>query len=143
MRAAGRTLRGEMRAILVLAVCGCNSGTPRRSPDPPPPAAPAAEPAPAGIVRHTIAVGGSSACAIEATGRAACWGQSGARRADPAPVEVPRLDDVVGVVAGAHAMCAWTARGTAACWGPDPKDRFAPSFDDIVQVSISGGVVCG
>lgn len=121
-----------MRAILVLAVCGCATRTLPPLQDRPVQAKPPA--AAEGIVRGTIAVDGDRACAIEASGGVACWGHGGAGPADATPVEVPGLHDVVGLAAGPSAMCAWTARGAVACWGPNSGDRFGPRLDDIVQV---------
>lgn len=139
-----------MRAVLVLAVCGCTAGTttgtgPVTGAEAPPssPAQPQPAAASAGIVRGTVAVDGERACAVEASGKVACWGRSGAGRADFAPVEVPGLEDVVGVAAGQSATCAWTARGAVACWELDPAVRFGPRFDDIVQVSVGISSACG
>ena len=94
-------------------------------------------------MRGSIAVDGDRACAIQASGRVACWGRGGAGPAGATPVEVPGLDDVAGIAAGPSATCAWTTRGAVACWGPDPGVRFAPRFDDIVQVSVGIDSACG
>jgi hypothetical protein len=120
-----------MRALLVLAVCGCSMGGPPPSRDEPPTA-------PDTIVRGSIAVDGDRACAIEATGKVACWGRTSAT-----PAEVPALADVVGVAAGPSATCAWTTHGAVVCWGDDPSVQLAPTFTDIVQVSLGIDSACG
>jgi hypothetical protein len=120
-----------MRAALVVAVCGCSMGGPPPSRDEPPPAD-------VTLVRGSIAVDGDSACAIEASGKVACWGRSSAT-----PVEIPKLDDVVGLAAGPSTTCAWTARGAVACWGDDARNSLAPNFDDIVQISAGIDSTCG
>jgi hypothetical protein len=131
-----------MRAILVLAVCGCNLGAPPPAQVEPPAARVEAPATATGIVSRSIAVDGGRGCAIEATGKVACWGQRSATQLDPTPVEVTALDDVVGVEAGPGAMCAWTAHGAVACWGDDPSHRFAPALDDIIQVSLGESSAC-
>ena len=154
-RRAARCTTGSMRVLLVIALCGCGV----RDATPPAPAeCPAVAPAAAApaLVRGSIAAGTHHACAIEATGRVACWGKAGngrlgtPDRADHlTPVEVPGLDDVAGLAAGTDITCAWTAHGAVWCWGDNVEHvdahvpRRVPHLDDIVQVVAGLFGACG
>jgi len=126
-----------VRVVLALALVACNGNAP--APPAPPPPRDARPTAPTGLVRGSIAIDGGRACAIEATRRVACWGRTG-DRFDATPVEVPDLDDVVGLAAGPSMTCAWTSHGRVRCWG---GERFSPHLDDIVQVSVGIDSACG
>jgi alpha-tubulin suppressor-like RCC1 family protein len=94
--------------------------------------APVEVPALAGVT--ALAAGARHTCAL-ANGRVFCWGandrgQLGLERAPATctatgiavpcartPEEVPRLTDVVDLVAGDEHTCARTAAGTVSCWG--------------------------
>jgi hypothetical protein len=148
-----------MRVLIVIALCGCSTRD-AAAPDPAEcvavaPATPVPAPAPA-LIRGSIAAGMYHACAIEATGRVACWGKAGngrlgtPDRADHlTPVEVPGLDDIAGLAAGTDITCAWTAHGAVWCWGDNWEyvnahvPRRVPHLDDIVQVVAGLFGACG
>jgi hypothetical protein len=131
------------RAVWILVAVGCHPAArpPTGSPAPVVVAAVPVAAAATGIVRASLAVDGDRACAIEATGKVACWGSG--PHGGATPVEVPALDDVTGLAAGPSATCAWTTHGAVACWGDDLRTRFAPPFDDVVQVSVGIDSACG
>ena len=114
--------------------------------------APTAMPAPRGFVRGSVAVDDDHACAIEASGKVACWGRGGAGRLGTPggadgwqAIEVPGIDDAVEVVAGEHLTCALTARGTVLCWGHDlgPPPQRVAGLDDAIQVVVESDMACG
>jgi hypothetical protein len=123
-----------MRTLVVVALAGC--GATAQQPSTPPQHR---EPAPIddSIVRDTIAVDDDHACAIQATGRVACWGRGSAGRLATVPFEVVGLDAAVGVSVGDGSTCAWTANGRVFCWRGDARGSFVPGLDDIVQISVN------
>ena len=146
-----------MRSLLVIALCACRGQATHPPPtDKPPPRVAAA--ATSIVPRGSLASSWHDTCAIEATGKVACWGLGGAGRTGTpdeldhvTPIEVPGLDAVSGLAGGTEFMCAWTARGEVFCWGGDARDnraadhhpRVVPHVANIVQVVAGLFGACG
>ncbi len=141
-----------MRALLLIALFGCSTraSTPSARSHPPsaPAHPPAARTAPVTIVPRGSIVVGRQVCAVQATGKVACWGLGGAGlygtsgNADhPTPIEVPGVGEVVGLASGGDFMCAWTARGEAVCWGSDEGDYRAVGENDAYPPLAEGEVL--
>lgn len=71
-----------------------------------------------------VAIGGSSACAVLASGAVQCWGDNsygqlgdGGRESRLVPAAVPGLAEVVEVDVGDAHACARKRDGTVWCWG--------------------------
>ena len=76
---------------------------------------------------HEIAVGGTQACAVDAEGRAFCWGGRalGSRAARPRlkPVPVGFAGAFGQVAAGGEHTCGLDRAGRALCWGEGAGGR--------------------
>lgn len=103
---------------------------------------------PAGPLRAHLAAGTAHACLLHDGGRITCWGnnQQGQLGALDRPsvrqMNVPGIDDAVGVVAGGDLTCAWRRSGEVSCWGGLGEGRVPLSLstvsgiDDAVEVEI-------
>lgn len=73
-----------------------------------------------------VAVGGTQACALDAEGRAFCWGArglgSGTARPERVPVPVAATA-LAGLTAGGGHTCGLGRNGRAACWGDGVDGR--------------------
>lgn len=93
-------------------------------------------------VRATaVTVGNFAACAVETSGKVACWStdnQDGPKHV----VEVPGISDAVSV-AGGGSFCAVKKGGKVACW-PTINDvaTEVPGIDSAVQVSVNMDIAC-
>jgi len=99
-----------------------------------------------------ITAGASHACAVTATGTAACWGSNsrgqignGSTLPAPNPAFVRALNDAVSLSAGAFFTCAAQAGGGASCWGANDSGELSAidSVDHLTPTSVGRFVFCG
>lgn len=71
-----------------------------------------------------LAAGGDSTCALNANGRARCWGENGAGQLgvnatfqSSVPKRVAAISDAAQVATGYATACVRHANGTVSCWG--------------------------
>jgi alpha-tubulin suppressor-like RCC1 family protein len=68
-----------------------------------------------------VAVGGYVACALEASGRVMCWGNTalgaGTGGWSSVPVHVVGINDATAISVGSDHACALLSAGTVQCWG--------------------------
>jgi alpha-tubulin suppressor-like RCC1 family protein len=77
-----------------------------------------------------LVAGRYHACALERSGRVACWGNgadgqigSDAQRAFPTPVTITRLGAVRQIASGASHVCALEQDGGVQCWGRNTEGQ--------------------
>lgn len=95
--------------------------------------------APTGVPLVDVAVGSESACGLDQSGDAHCWGRSG-----PITRDIPTGPFFDLSVNGSNA-CALTAAGSAICWGVDSGDM---TPDGLVMRSVAldanfNSLLCG
>lgn len=81
-----------------------------------------------------VSAGADNACAVEADGHLACWGNNSSGKSTP-PAGVWRQ-----VSCGDGTSCALRDDGTVACWGSEDLGRSSETF---VRIGVGSGVACG
>jgi hypothetical protein len=119
-----------VKVLVAIAWLGCGSHS-APTPDDAPRRVPPQQQIPA---RASVTVDDGRACAIEASGKVACW--------QDRVEEVAGVEDVIGIASGTGGTCAWTRHGTVACWHDGPAHAIA-GLDDIVQISVGIDSACG
>lgn len=124
--------------------------------------APVALPAPK-AVSH-LAAGGLTTCAVQASGKAWCWGDNlwgqlangtkGAGAETTKPVQIPNLQDFSKIAVGARNVCALRKAGEVWCWGwgqsgglgsGDTAQALKPvaaDISDVVDLALGGEHAC-
>lgn len=99
-----------------------------------------------------VTTGWAHTCALRDDGRVLCWGSdlagqlglgTAGRAGEPvrlAPTEVPGLDDVVDLSAGADHTCALRSDGVVLCWG---RNLFGQLGDGTTEDRLSPATVVG
>ena len=110
----------------------------------------------------SVSAGAHHTCAVLADGTVWCWGDDyyGKLGQDPyddeqgpthVPVQVPGMNSVLSIDAGAHHTCAVLADGTVWCWGDHPtydgegfihEPTQIASFDTVTSVSAGEEHAC-
>ncbi len=96
---------------------------------------------------ESISSGKSHLCALDADGRALCWGDNGELYAGPPYGEVsiaaPPDDRLTVVSSGAYFSCGLRTDGTAACWGRDAHGQISPPAGErFVDISVGTSHAC-
>lgn len=115
------------------------------------------------LVASSISVGADHACALDADGRAYCWGSNATgqlgigtfgNRTQPTPVNT--TETFVQISAGQTHTCAVDPNGDAYCWGNGASNRLASGSTDaqyspikilggqtFLSVTAGGALTCG
>ena len=92
-----------------------------------------------------IAAGSRHACALDADGKAVCWGRStdAVATADDAGRTTPPPDaSFVAIAAGGAHSCGLTVDASLLCWGQNPDGRADPQTGPFRQLALGANHTC-